>query len=271
MLSLLLTASAGAQVESRSFSLAGRRVAAWWPRGETRPLPVVLFSHGYGGVNVQSGSLMRALAASGYLVLAPNHRDAAVWAGGQGKTGAGPGFGAPGRWTQATFRDRAEDLAAIYRAAQEEPALSDRLQPGPVVLAGHSLGGYTALGLAGGWPEWAELGLEPAAVLALSPYTAPYLHQGTLAGLRAPVMYQGGTRDSGLTPSAARAFTVSPHPKVFVSFQDAGHLAWTAMDSRHHDLIERYAVAFLNFLRSGEPAALLSTPAPGVARLESAL
>jgi predicted dienelactone hydrolase len=62
-------------------------------------------------------------------------------------------------------------------------------------VAGHSLGGYTDLGLAGGWASWKEARVK--AVLALSPYCSPFLSKGQLASMNIPVMYQGGTRDFG--------------------------------------------------------------------------
>lgn len=39
-------------------------------------------------------------------------------------------------------------------------------------LAGHSLGGYTVLGVGGGWPSWRLSGLK--AILAMAPYALPF-------------------------------------------------------------------------------------------------
>ncbi|MEJ0071407.1 MAG: hypothetical protein WDO24_24685 [Pseudomonadota bacterium] len=45
-------------------TIAGLTVAVWMPPDATpRPLPVILFSHGYRGCNIQSAFLMRALAS----------------------------------------------------------------------------------------------------------------------------------------------------------------------------------------------------------------
>src|SRR5437868_5359285 len=58
----------------RQTTLAGVDVAVWKPQASCRR-PLVIFSHGYHGSNLQSKFLMRALADDGYLVVAPNHKD----------------------------------------------------------------------------------------------------------------------------------------------------------------------------------------------------
>ena len=61
-------------------TVAGRDVAVWKPGGPAPPsgYPVIVFSHGFMGCNTQSVFLTEALAASGYLVVAPNHARRAV-------------------------------------------------------------------------------------------------------------------------------------------------------------------------------------------------
>src|SRR3954469_25672419 len=56
----------------------GLTYRAWLPRGfesARGTVPLILFSHGFGGCAQQSYSLTKALAAAGYAVLAPNHKD----------------------------------------------------------------------------------------------------------------------------------------------------------------------------------------------------
>ena len=45
-------------------------------------------------------------------------------------------------------------------------------------LVGHSLGGYTVLGVGGGWAHWKDPRVK--AILALSPYAAPFINKETL-------------------------------------------------------------------------------------------
>ena len=143
---------------------------------------------------------MEAFAADGYLVFAPNHRDATC------NGGKGSWFGRaeipfldPGKWNESTYRDRADDIRRLLSVIGTDNRFRPRADLSRVALAGHSLGGYTVLGLAGAWPSWKLPGVK--AVLALSPYSQPFLLHGTLAALSAPVMYQGGTRDFGTTPA----------------------------------------------------------------------
>ena len=88
-----------------------------------------------------------------------------------------------------------------------------------VGLAGHSLGGYAGLGMAGGLPGWKDARIR--AVLALSPSVRPLLAQHALAGISVPVMYLGGTKDPEVTPyvgEAGGAYDQTRAPKYFVEF-----------------------------------------------------
>ena len=62
---------------AQKLQIAGLAVDAWIPDSQTPgPWPIILFSHRYRGCNTQSSYLMEALAAEGYAVFAPKHRDA---------------------------------------------------------------------------------------------------------------------------------------------------------------------------------------------------
>lgn len=75
---LFLAAPALSAQNVSQIKLAGRDVALWKPSGPAPETgyPIIVFSHGFGGCNTQSTFLMEALAQAGYLVLAPNHKDA---------------------------------------------------------------------------------------------------------------------------------------------------------------------------------------------------
>ena len=107
------------------------------------------------------------------------------------------------------------------------------------------------------------------AVLALSPYSQPFALQHTLGGVSAPLMYQGGTRDLGITPTLHKSqgsYDQSPAPKYYVEFDMAGHFAWTDVSRTAHDGIVAYSLAFMNHYLKGLPAdPLLMRGAPGVA------
>jgi pimeloyl-ACP methyl ester carboxylesterase len=217
--------------------LAGLKVSYWLPPAQAGAAPLVIFSHGFGGCSTQSVFLTQTLAAHGYLVIAPNHRDAACGQR-QGRAQPEQGFGNPKDWTPATYTDRRDDIRRLLEALKQSPEWSARIDWQRVVLAGHSLGGYTVLGLAGGWPEWRMPGIK--AVLALSPYCAPFADHGDLGHLGVPVMYQTGTRDLGIMPSINRpggAFEQTASPAYYVSLEGAGHFAWTDLTGSAHEAI----------------------------------
>jgi predicted dienelactone hydrolase len=273
-LAALLVAASIARAAERAITAAGLAVTVWQPDREPgEKLPVIVFSHGFHGCATQSRFLATAFAASGYVVFAPNHRDATC-AGGSGRLIDRPAvpFAEPRAWDETTYRDRGEDIRRLVAALAADATWQERVDWSRLGLAGHSLGGYTVLGLGGAWPGWKLGGVK--AVLALSPYAQPFVAHQTLQGLAAPVMYQGGTRDLGITPALARpmgAYDQSPMPKYFVEFDRAGHLAWADIPSPARGGIIAYSLAFIDrYVKGAKPEAVLTRAASGVAALRYA-
>ena len=254
------------RAEERTVQLADINVTVWSERiDDVHDQPVLIFSHGFHACATQSRFLMEALASAGYLILAPNHRDATC-NGGHAHWLQQPqiGFWKPDNWNDTTFEDRGEDVRHVEEAALGDGRFrrADWLRLG---LVGHSLGGYTMLALAGAWPQWKlELG-GVKAVLALSPYSQPFIAHGNLEGLAVPVMYQGGTHDLGITPAIAKTEGVydrSPEPKYLVVISKPGYLAWTDIGRAvFRKPIVDYSVAFLDRYVKGQPAVPLLTEA----------
>jgi predicted dienelactone hydrolase len=273
MTALTAAVSAGtAHAAAEQLSNSGLDVTVWRPDGDA-PAPIVVFSHGFHGCATQSRFLMIAFAAAGYLVVAPNHRDATCNGGGaRWISPPEQRFGQPGSWDEASFHDRADNIRRLVAALKADPAWRDRIDWQRLGLAGHSLGGYTVLGLAGAWPGWKLDGVK--AVLALSPYVEPFLLHHSLAGLAAPVMYQGGTLDFGITPFVRKsmgAYDQSPAPKYYVEFKGAGHLAWTDVRDAHHAAIVAYSVAFLDrYIRGSANRGALTKATDAVTALRHA-
>ena len=247
--------SAGYRILSLS---SGRKIAVWYPSrspesrlsyskdnngfygsaasggepSECGAFPLVLFSHGLGGCGIQSVFLTEELARHGYVVAAPDHRDA--YCATDGRTGrignvrTDASFLKPELWSDESNVDRRRDLQetidAVSRDAKLE-AIADTTRIGAV---GHSLGGYTVIGLAGAWPSWKDDRIK--AVLALSPYALPFAHRGSLGALGVAVMLQGAELDWGITPSLEgdRGVYASLHaPKYFVKLKGGTHFEWT--------------------------------------------
>lgn len=281
-LALLVRGRIGVHAQSAGDTLhitvAGRDVALWKPSGVAPPngFPVILFSHGYTGCNTQSVFLMMALARAGYLVLAPNHKDATC---GSAKGSWYPGkmlserpqepFRDVSAWNDTTYKDRYDDIESVLNAALQGKSFQGvPVDPSRVGIAGHSLGGYTALAVAGAWPTWKDRRIK--AVLALSPHCSPFVAKGDLQHLDVPVMYQGGTIDMGETPVVKRAggaYDLSSAPRYFVELEGAGHFAWTDLNPRFQSVIDEYSVAFFDrYLKPHTPpdqlVRLMTKPLP---------
>lgn len=254
---------------------AGLTYSEWLPAGfaeRRHDVPLIIFSHGFGGCAQQSSTLMQALADAGYAVLAPNHKDkacerymagplSALWAT---ITGKGPdvSFGDEDKWSDTTEVSRRNDVEALTNYALSHAPYKDAVDQSRIALMGHSLGGYTVLALAGAWESWRDPRFK--CVLALAPFDAPFLFRRTLGAIKVPVMYQTGT-DDRLVPSRAvvEAYNSSNAPKYFVALDGASHFAFTELDKDYQQTIAAYSIAFFNQELDHHPADLLSRSAVG--------
>jgi len=256
---------APAKEDSPEFSyidVAGHQVAMWKPVGAAPAAgyPLIVFSHGFTLCETGSKFMTEAWAKAGYMVLAPHHKDGSCRGKLLGKLKLPEEtFRNPEDWDDTTYRERHDDMEAVLDAALKEKSFEGvPIDASRVGLAGHSLGGYTALALAGAWPSWKDPRVK--VVLAVSPYCSPFFKTGDLGHLGVPVMYQGGTSDVAVTPTVARqggGYDRTGPPKCFVEFSMAGHLSWTSSNPLHHDLMERYALAFFDQYLKG-----VTSPAP---------
>jgi len=260
---------------------SGLTYSAWLPRDfahHHHDVPLILFSHGFGGCAQQSRTLTQALADAGYAVLAPNHKDkgckryttglaAGLW---KMVTGRGPdkSFGSDKAWNASTEVSRHDDVEHLLDFALHHAPYKDAIDPSRIGLMGHSLGGYTVLGLAGGWQEWRDPRFK--AVLALAPFSTPFVDKATLSKITIPVMYIGGTKDRLIEPAlVSKSFAMTHAPKYLVMLNGAGHFAFTELSQKYQATIAAYAIGFFDNSLSAKPAPLLERPARGqVARFE---
>ncbi len=266
-------ASKAKQSGAEHVLIAGRSADVWRPASEQpSAAPLILFSHGYRGCSTQSTFLTSALAEHGYVVVAPIHADASCNQSETSTLGDPPQkkFRDYESWTDATYRDRAQDMVAVMDGLKADARWRTLIDWSRVGLMGHSLGGYTVLGLSGGWPSWRLDGVK--ATLALSPYCLPFLARGDLQHLHVPAMYQGGTRDFGVTPSVKKSggcFDKTEAPAYFVEFAKAGHLAWTDFKTDYQESITAYSIAFFDRFLAGTGRGDLSTRRSDVSALKA--
>ncbi len=262
---------------------AGRVAADSPPLGACPPIPLVLFSHEFGGCALQSIFITEELARHGYVVAAPDHRDAGCPIGSDNlwPLSSNKWFLAPHLWSDDSAVDRLDDLRAVIRLVGQDPALAPIVDASNVGLVGHSLGGYTVIGMAGGWQSWKTR--EVKAVIALSPFVEPFLARGMLSQLGVPVMYQTAWLewDKRRLEVEDEAYRMTSSPKYLVELKGVSQLdfEWTNLlclgqpdvaacleDQPNAAAIDRYVIAFLDRYLKGKPEALLELDGTDVNR-----
>ncbi len=163
--------------------------------------PLVVVSHGTGSWNLVHRALAAHLARNGFVVAMPVH----------------PGDNREDRAhvdTPANLTARPRHLRLLIDRMAGDDLLGPHLPPGRVGVVGHSMGGYTALALAGGRPTTfprempdgvprpVEVTPDPrvAALVLLAPATAWFREPGALDAVSAPVLMLSGECDES-TPA----------------------------------------------------------------------
>jgi predicted dienelactone hydrolase len=257
-------APAGPVIEPKVVNLAGLDVAVWQPTGSPGQYPLVLFSHGAGGCKTQSTYLMNALAQDGMLVAAPDHSDKSTNCPARlpERSDLPADLLDDGKWGPSFHDDRRDDLRGLLAALKADPAYSGLIDTTRVALVGHSLGGYTVLALAGAWPSWKMDGI--AAVVALAPFSQPFMRGGKPSEIEVPVLFQVGSED-GLTPEEVTRpiFAASGAPACIISYPGADHFDWTDQQPAFHDVTAAVVAAFLDEIFAGGTATEAVLAAPG--------
>ncbi len=167
--------------------------------------PLVVISHGSGSWNLPHRRLAAHLARNGLVVAMPVH----------------PGDNREDRSstdTPANLFARPRHLVALIDHLLADPEAGGGLRPERVAVVGHSMGGCTALALAGaipattareepdGEPRALAVASDPrvAALVLLAPATAWFRGEGALDAVAVPVLMMTGDRDDVTTAWHAR-------------------------------------------------------------------
>jgi len=191
--------------------------------------PVVLFSHGNGGIRFQSIFLATHLASHGYIVASPDHHGNTFIDILAGQLDA---LGAANRPLDMKFV--LDELLA--RNTTSGDFLADAIDSTRIGMSGHSFGGYTTLALAAGAAADPRIGafmpLAPA-----SPFDAAFL-----GSITAPILIQGGSIDQ-TTPFATQQLApfelLSPGAPVvgLAEIVGAGHFTFSDICEVPRDLV----------------------------------
>ena len=154
--------------------------------------PLIVFSHGFGGINTQSIRLMEHLASHGFVVVSPEHT---------GNTSFDTSSPDPeaDRFPDVAF---VIDEMEVFNTTPADPFFG-RVDTQNVGVAGHSFGGMTSMFMAAGHVPFPP----DTRVTAIMPIAASsnQLTDPELASITVPTMLMVGTLD-GLQGETAHAF-----------------------------------------------------------------
>ena len=186
------------------------------------PYPLVVFSHGNGGVRMQSTFLTVALASHGYVVASPDHEDntlADLLEGGVDQI-ADPFL--------KSYIERPQDMKVLIdrlTTLDVEDPLHGKIDFAKIGIAGHSLGAVTSLRTASIDPRIKAVVAEAPAGYLVTAIDLPR----TFDSLRIPIQVQGGLQDK-ILPGDVHAQTLWDHlarPRYELILKTAGHFTFS--------------------------------------------
>jgi len=256
------------------------------------PYPLVMFSHGFQGIGIQSFTLCEHLASQGFIVAAPNHEGNTIFDDSSDEEVA------------QIVRERPVDIVFTMGEMRGHADFASAIDPERIGIAGHSFGGYTTLVLAGAegdadtakahclasggegvfcpyvdfWQSGDVL-VRPAgaevfkAALSLAPGGYGAFGDAGLSKVDMPLMIMGGDLDDMTGDEVLPIYDALPVPKHKVIIEGAGHMSFTDicrldlpvpeleemcdplvyMDiDRAFEVINVYAAAFFRYELCGE-------------------
>ena len=188
---------------------------------ESGPFPLILFSHGNGGVRFQNYTLACWLASHGFIFAAPDHTENAAFT-----TLPDDLVIFNPLLIGKDVLDRPQDLQLVmdtlfaFNERGSGDLLEGAIDTGRVAVAGHSLGGLAVMTLVQ-VDQRIRAGLDMA---------GPWISLA-IPGLRVPMMYMIGLEDKTVgvpyNPFIVDVYEHSPPPKFLLEFPEGGHFTFT--------------------------------------------
>ncbi|MBI1945467.1 MAG: alpha/beta hydrolase [Deltaproteobacteria bacterium] len=175
------------------------------------PRPLVVFSHGYGGVRFQSVFLTEHLASWGVVVAAPDH---------PGNTLSDVALLGNEDAAAQSAQDRPLDVAVVLdRMVADGLGTGLTVDAARIATSGHSFGGWTSL-------EVARRDARVRAILPLAPGFKAGATPDFVATLGRPVLFVGGTLDDTceFDTDQQLPYGLAQTPKHLLGVVGAGHL-----------------------------------------------
>ena len=186
--------------------------------------PLLVISHGGGGSPLLYRTLSTYLARRGCVVACPRHPGNSLGDNDLAET-------------DPTLINRPRHIRRVLDAMYADPALGGYLSP-QVAVIGHSMGGYTALAVAGGVP-WTRAGqrLEVMtdervrALVLMAPAAAFFAPAGSLTAVRVPILLLEAEHDA-VTPAwqadLVQQGVADPRQVTRRTIPNAGHFSFLA-------------------------------------------
>jgi predicted dienelactone hydrolase len=198
--------------------------------------PLILFSHGYLGAASQSLFLTHFLTKNGYIVAAPEHTDGLFYNPYQPIK-----FFNVKKPISAFAEERLKDMKAALDELLElnqnpRSELFGLISENAIGTAGHSLGGWTAVGISGGSQNYSDHRIK--AGLFLAPFIKDYT-PNDFKRIHIPQMHMVGEMDQDNLKSFLRfilrekklprktAYDQTNPPKFFLMIKNGNHFTFT--------------------------------------------